>query len=188
MLWNVVDGFAACRTNAAVWVIDQHTVVIPHEPHADDRIHYLEIYGGAFGGWHKANSFLLDKCNVKNHTIAVEYDLGKAIDWALTCEALVLSAMESMQACCFSKCPHDIMIHANAESKTWWNNVGARGGDHLAISARAHSGHQCHQAWDFSMTGDAFCPHPFCWHVFSNLAFSWYKVFQPISTSSIASE
>lgn len=135
LLWNVIDGLAVGCPGAPAWIIDEQTICIPYEKHQDHRLHFLELFAGGFGGWHMANSFLRKHHGIQSQTIGIEIELEKAVNWALTHEATMMTANAPMPACCFSRIPHDIMIQGDVESTNWWQNVADWGVDYMTISS-----------------------------------------------------
>eukprot|EP00438_Fugacium_kawagutii_P001921 Skav200030 [mRNA] locus=scaffold225:191473:196113:- [translate_table: standard] len=135
LLWNVIDGLAVGHPGSPAWIIDEHTIVIPYDDHKDQKHHFLELFAGGFGGWHMSSSFLRDHHDVDSQSVAIECDFTKAVNWTLAHNAMMLSANEPMSMCCFAQFTKDIMIHADVESKHWWDNVAAWRVDYMSISS-----------------------------------------------------
>eukprot|EP00438_Fugacium_kawagutii_P030552 Skav236001 [mRNA] locus=scaffold348:494599:499670:- [translate_table: standard] len=135
VLMNLRDGFSTIREDKAHWIFDRDSILIPHGPNADGKLHVLETFAGGFGGWHLASSFITKLCQTDMRTIAIEENMMKAIQWAVAHNAVLLEAMTTMPDIDADHFAHDMILHADIEGRAWWKFIGTWGVDLLLVSS-----------------------------------------------------
>lgn len=135
LFMNVKDGFEYARSDRAHWIFDDESILIPYGPNSDNKLHFLETFAGGYGGWHLAASWVAKQCHIGIHTIAVEEDMMKAVQWSIAHDAVLLEATTKMPSINADDYSHDIVLHSDSESRNWWSFVGDWGVDALLISA-----------------------------------------------------
>ena len=116
------------------FAVTDQTTLVPVTKNDSPKIHILELFAGAYGGWSSTIQYLQDFHDLDAQTISVEFDLKTCLFHAASRSTPIINGFTKLPTNLFQGFHNDLMIHADATSLDWIAPIGAWHPDIVCLS------------------------------------------------------
>jgi len=116
------------------FAVTDQTTLVPVTKNDSPKIHILELFAGAYGGWSSTIQHLQDFHDLDAQTISVEFDLKTCLFHAASRSTPIINGFTKLPTNLFQGFHNDLMIHADATSLDWIAPIGAWHPDIVCLS------------------------------------------------------